>query len=113
MFENTDYTYELIITNKTLETIKEINISSTDEGIIIYPEIIEDFEETATITITINSAKDISGKIILSANKSRVSIPVEITITKNESKVEQNFIGDFGPAKNDDKRSTGIKNGFP
>jgi len=93
ILENKDYEFEIKISNRTNQTLN-LYISSPDKAIVFDNDEIRNFKESETITATINTAEDLESKIVISNNKTEISIPVSIKITQNKSKVSQIVISE-------------------
>jgi len=82
------YDFEVSVFNRLTKSIKDINISSSDEEVNISPATIEELETNYTIKITITSDEDIEdGFVRLTYQNSSIEIPVRIKIVENESEV--------------------------
>jgi len=79
-----DWYFPIDIRN-TRTTAFNIDLNSTDKELHVSPSEIIGFNGTRTINLTINSSRSFEGSIIISYGKSIMNIPIQVTITNNES----------------------------
>jgi len=85
IMKGTDYPFEFMLINKISKSYK-VNIYSPNEEIIFSAENIT-IDEEYLLNVTINAQESFNGSIIFSSENKSLEVPVNITVTTNQSAV--------------------------
>ena len=86
VLQNVDYGFQILLVNKQGSPLT-LNISSTSPYISFDQKNISNFQTEALMNVTINAATSFNSTIRITSENGQMFIPVNITITKNQSAV--------------------------
>jgi len=82
-----DYSFKIEILNRISEPV-DLEISSSDSEIKVSPTTLDNFDDYATLNVTINTEKDLNGYILINSSEDSIKIPIIVRVTKDETKVD-------------------------